>query len=85
MNKNLIIGILVIAIAVGVYAISGNNSGSSNGSVKDTLIVGTPRDPGILDPNLINLQMVAAVNKQIYETLFTKDDKGIMILLSPSS
>lgn len=76
MNKKLIIGILVIAIAVGVYAISGNNSGSSNGSVKDTLIVGTPRDPGILDPNLINLQMVAAVNKQIYETLFTKDDKG---------
>lgn len=74
--------IALLMIMLFSLAACGNSQGSSG---KDTLVVGTSRDPGLLDPNQTNLQMVQAVNKQIYETLFTRgSDGGIEPVLAES-
>lgn len=73
MWKRLLSIIIVISMLLTLCA-CGN--GASGESVRDTLIVGTSRDPGVLDPNQTNLQMVQATMKNMYETLFSKDDDG---------
>lgn len=72
--KKRLVSIALIFIMVFSFAACGNSEGGSE--VKDTLVVGTSRDPGLLDPNQTNAQMVQAVNKQIYETLFERGDDG---------
>lgn len=80
MSKKILSVMLITAMIV-TMAACGGASNSPSGSGKDTLVVGVSRDPGILDPNLVNLQMVQAVNKQLYETLFSKSDEGELLPL----
>ena len=70
MKHRIVSAILALTSAFSLTACGNGEENKEN--TRDILIVGTSRDPGLLDPNETNLQMVQAVNKQIYETLFSR-------------
>ena len=79
MKNRIVSAILALTIAFSLTACGNGEKNKENASFgRDILIVGTSRDPGLLDPNETNLQMVQAVNKQIYETLFSRGDDGTL-------
>ena len=66
MKNRIVSAILALTIAFSLTACGNGEKNKENASFgRDILIVGTSRDPGLLDPNETNLQMVQAARSGV--------------------